>query len=526
MSVAGSIIRKLSKPFESILKHNKKVERREEFTRNFFRNFRFALYSVIPAIMSGYGIYELSKFSKRYDRSMNAAVEHIKVGNYKTAKSLFEEVTKEKGKSSQLEAIVMGLHERNLNPESAENYYHFHNGKDNAGDANLGLFQISIGEFSTSLEKITATDGRDFYVIGSNDGELYFFDKNKNLRTVLSKNINGKMVSVDVEDHTCLIVGSSDGIIYEASLIGLGRNKNPVMNSLGKRETVTYVPFVRTIYDAGEKISEIRGYHLDDIPEIYFETKSGKVVGIDRQGKVLFYKPRGKDQELEKLIPPTLTRLGEDVFLLTYRDGSLVIDKFDNSKPETVRLDGDIMNEIIVGDINGDKKQDILVMTDENFYVVYRQTDGKWGNVNPHVLNAFSKREYPDYRWALRDIDGDNIDDLLYDNKEEFLVLSGGVVPFSIVHKVLEHTGIVSYFQTQPFIININGRQCVAVGSDEGVFAILNPFIDKPIFRLKLKDSEFYGDRTFFGDFNGQKYLAFATKDRVYMIGYSWLKDL
>lgn len=521
MSVVGAIIEKLCKPFVAIFEHNKKVERIEDFTRNSFKNFRFALHIIIPAIIAGYGIYELGKFSERHERSMNAAVEHIKVGNFNTAKNLFEEVAKEKGKSSQLEAIVEGLHERDLNPESAENYYHFHNGKDNAGNAKLGLFYI-YGEFSTSLEKITATDGRDFYVMGNNEGKLQFFDKNKNLRTALSKEINGKMVSVNVDGHTRLIVGSSDGIIYEVALIGLDRNKNPVMSSLGKRDTVTYMPFVRTIYDAGEKISELRGYHLDDIPAIYFETKSGKVVGIDRQGKVLFYKSGGKDQELEKLIPPTFAKLSErEPVLLYYRDSSLVIDNFNRSKPRILTLGGGLVNEIIVGDINGDNKQEVLVMTDENFYVVYKQHNGIW---KYDVLNLnVPQRKYPDYRWVLKDVDGDNIDDLLYDNLNEFLVLPGGLIPFSKVRKFSDGT---NYFQTQPFPINVNGRQSVAVGSDEGVFAILNPFNDKPILKLKLEDSKFYGDRIFFGDFNGQKDLAFATKDRVYMVGYSWLKDL
>lgn len=496
-------------------------------------NIRVLSNFVIPVIMT---MFLADKLVGREDAiAKSTASAHINAGNYETAHGLLENILQDTEYHDDTDFLLTNFINGEYSPslDAARAYFRYQHQESRAKNLDVIIFRLETPNtqdtsndpsITTSLEKVTRSDGSDVYVLGNDKGNIYTIDGKMVNRTLVGGTLQGKMWQNKEGLHTSLIVGTQEGRVYD---IFFGE-------TTADFEWVPYVQFeVRHLFSANTPISELSAYDLnnDSSPDYFFTTKDGELIVLNDNGDILFSEPTQYNVPASSVSPLTIVRTEEDhtTVYTPNANGFLEYIVRDDECPSSSgryyvpnEVSGKMIRPVLVGDINGDGNKDKLVMNDKG---VMQLGD------NDAVVQKFPLPEYtayPDYHWKLTDVNKDGLDDLVYTNGKYVGVLFGArVYPlttgWSFSNEPIFPTDL---FQTEPVIADVNddGKPELIVGSDESNVFVLDALSGKLEHKFHV-DSAISRYGISFDEFNGEKYLTIASRYNLYMIGAGWFKN-
>src|SRR3989338_2308870 len=339
-----------------------------------------------------------------------SAMAHMQVGNYNIAKKELESIP-----GSDLEYIVKAMEKNNLFPESAQMYGAFHHPQEDMTVRKLSLGSAAV----TSLEHLKASAGTDFLAVGTEAGQVYFFNESGSVRMSVEGE-EGDMYATKDRDYA--VARAKKGGIYK---IGV--------EAVVEKEVKKYTIISTTIFKSPAPIGEIRPYDItgDGIPEYFFTLSSGEALGVTLAGETVFHSEAKADQEMQEMewqIPPAVASFCENdhQYVITHLDKNIVIYRASGEKHWTISLEEKLKKEILVGNIDGSKCRNILAGTESYVYKLNLACPPRTEPENCSWTTSKSSIEYIAIsNWKLRDIDADGFEDIVYGNENTLGILFG-----------------------------------------------------------------------------------------------------
>lgn len=381
MVLVGSIIKSLSSVYDGIREYNRqldveqhrldeRVHRREQKVISVLNSIKAWSFLIVPGVISYISGAQLVSCTN-VQKELDTAMAHINVGNYNTAKGLLDTVYAERDILPD-EAVFRKLSEGRISSEAANLYFQDLYGKDFPLHVFHGKYD---SPFVTSLEKLVAPDGNEFFAIGDDNGNFYFFNQDISFRTRISAEIQRKMHPLKKESEQTLLASTEDGLVYEIGLekIVEGPQYEETEFGVGEKERVSYRIVSRTLFDAGERISELHAfsYPYGGSPEQYFfTTKTGKTIALDARGNVTFERDqkRGDCKASPLFVADVALNPSEKEVLTTDCDNNVIVyGQRVGDKKLALGLSGDITDFFVV-------ENQLGIVTNRTAYVVDKAT--------------------------------------------------------------------------------------------------------------------------------------------------------
>ncbi len=579
MVAIGNIISRLSESYSAIKKHNDDMNReqenldsivyqRERRLRDIITTARGGLWSSIPYLIVFFPMKTFLLDTQIVERDINTAMAHIDARNYNTGHAMLKEVAEEEG-IVESDSLFRKFAEGRLTSDALRKYMAYHY-PEYAGKE-LAAFSFQTGydsRFSTSLEKIVASDGKEFFAIGDDYGNFYAFNGVDSLRTGLSQKIRGKLIPVKKEgQEQVLLTVTEDGLVYE---IKIEQRVVPPQHEETEAETPIkkwYTFVVSTLYDAKEKTSTLYAaeFPYKDSPKAYFfATATGKTVGIDENGTVIFQQDQDRDACGNGMIhtPAVLSNMYDEPrgIITSDCDNNLLVYNHSGFNRITLGLDDPII-DISINKSGLGVQDNVIITTGKQSYAVWITPKGRsplkykyMVFADEYTVNRYAYSVEPKeplsimvlenltsgqsnkgiQRIVLEDINRDSFADVLYTNRGYCGVLFGNetkefVKGWEYSHMEFSYNEL---FTTEPLLVDVDndGSGELIVGTDilgldryRGrvyVFDALSGEIEHSFGTI----DNVHGERIKYDALNGTTYLTYATKNSVVLLGSDWLK--
>lgn len=504
---------------DAIREYNQKITQREEKIGNFIYGIRPWAYLSFP-LLATVGIFGIIGYSSCGEvRKYNSAIEHLQAGNYNLAKNELETFP-----GSDLEYIVTAMNRGHfLSSEDAQMYGTFHNPQQ---DMTVRKFLLK-GEAVTSLESLKASDGTDFLAVGTEQGEVYFFNEHGSLRIGV-EGVHGNIYATRNKDY--IVVGSQNGKIYKLGV-----------EAVNEKDQKKYKVLFNTIFESRSQIGEIRPYDItgDGVPEYFFTASNGEAYGVTLDGETVFHSEAKAKEEIDGRISPKVVSFcgNADRYVVTPLDDTLIIYRSSGKIETFFLLEQKLDKEILVGDFDGSGCSEILAASKN-----YANRFGLQCNFNlhPNSITGLKECYWTSHQmsigdisiasWKVQDVNFDGLDDVVYGEEEKLGILFGDeVVPLATKWETEKWNPLKDYWSDITSLTvdpeSIPNKPLVAVHPRHIQLYTngLAPLVDE----FEYADSEINGKRIFKGEFNGKKRIGFVMGgsvmgDSAYLFGNHW----
>lgn len=483
--------------------------------RNTIKAARYSIRTLIPiALVAGAGLSAVPDIGRIWDKE--SAWAHMRASNFDAARSATYNFSHTGNDLEYFFDVTVDLLNKGRQG-TLQNYARFHYPE--LKSRNLELRKIALdGIPTTSLEKLVASDGTEFYVVGNNnmdDPHFTIFNNEGGAPIHAPGASKGRLVPSSDNKR---LFWSIDGRIQSLELEAV----------LGSAH---YQPVVRTIRDMKRDISELTPYDVDGdgIEELFFTRDDGQIFGIgQKNGRIKFSEiiELNEAETMRVRHAPIITELdvnGEDI-MVPINNALHVWDEIGTYRrhrfPQSIK-------EVLVGDVDRQDYPYVFIVTDEGF-LSENSLFIAVGRSLPTVTPRYDRWDFlgdvSDGTYALEDLWDDGGVELLYSYNEggyraiapRFSSLDlenmGGWIP----GRNGEH--LTDKIVTKPVLLR--ERNEIVIGANDGDVYGISIYGDVN-WRLGL-DGEVLSSGIRYESLNGEDFLTVATKAGLYLIGDGW----
>jgi len=204
------------------------------------------------------------------------------------------------------------------------------------------------------------------------------------------------------DDHKSIIVLTEDGLLFPVGPDGSYEWDNPV--NVTELSHSSMIPTIMVIGDVYSRSLE----------EIIVGFRDGYVLCLTSEGDAIWVERYSSTGVYDLKIG----YLGSYPYIaVVYSNRIAIVDPRNGNLINGISVTGYIVDTSI-GEFNGDKNEDLLVVTEAGDHIVYNVVDGS------EIWHVLSSPPYP-RRTGVCDLNGDGIDDVVTHNKSDIVALDG-----------------------------------------------------------------------------------------------------